>query len=175
MVGTLAILRIGGRAAVGPSSSLPVCTTCIDLFVKWTHARLAQSVERKALNLVVVGSSPTLGVRFLRLFTRSSPPHLLVQYMPHYACVQSTTHAIIRSFPRTHPLRAGLGCKQTRTPTFYHGWKAKRHAYSHTCTYGIHACMGGDLLSIQHCLAVCCSRGRKGVGHTPGSTALSVS
>ena len=26
------------------------------------HARLAQSVERKALNLVVVGSSPTVGV-----------------------------------------------------------------------------------------------------------------
>ena len=27
-----------------------------------TSARLAQSVERKALNLVVVGSSPTVGV-----------------------------------------------------------------------------------------------------------------
>ena len=27
-----------------------------------TQARLAQSVERKALNLVVVGSSPTVGV-----------------------------------------------------------------------------------------------------------------
>ena len=27
-------------------------------------ARLAQSVERKALNLVVVGSSPTVGVLF---------------------------------------------------------------------------------------------------------------
>ena len=27
-----------------------------------TAARLAQSVERKALNLVVVGSSPTVGV-----------------------------------------------------------------------------------------------------------------
>ena len=27
-----------------------------------THARLAQSAERKALNLVVVGSSPTVGV-----------------------------------------------------------------------------------------------------------------
>ena len=29
------------------------------------HARLAQLVERKALNLVVVGSSPTVGVYFL--------------------------------------------------------------------------------------------------------------
>ena len=28
-------------------------------------ARLAQSAERKALNLVVVGSSPTVGVLFL--------------------------------------------------------------------------------------------------------------
>ena len=28
----------------------------------FTTARLAQSVERKALNLVVVGSSPTVGV-----------------------------------------------------------------------------------------------------------------
>ena len=28
-------------------------------------ARLAQSVERKALNLVVVGSSPTVGVLFV--------------------------------------------------------------------------------------------------------------
>nr|GMC47553.1 hypothetical protein DD237_004001 [Ipomoea batatas] len=31
------------------------------------QARLAQSVERKALNLVVVGSSPTVGVCFLPL------------------------------------------------------------------------------------------------------------
>ena len=28
----------------------------------WPQARLAQSAERKALNLVVVGSSPTVGV-----------------------------------------------------------------------------------------------------------------
>ena len=28
------------------------------------QARLAQSVERKALNLVVVGSSPTVGANF---------------------------------------------------------------------------------------------------------------
>ena len=33
----------------------------------WAKARLAQSAERKALNLVVVGSSPTVGV------LRSSP------------------------------------------------------------------------------------------------------
>ena len=30
-----------------------------------TVARLAQLVERKALNLVVVGSSPTVGVAFV--------------------------------------------------------------------------------------------------------------
>ena len=34
-------------------------------------ARLAQSVERKALNLVVVGSSPTVGVLTLARFLRS--------------------------------------------------------------------------------------------------------
>ncbi len=32
-----------------------------DLRVRITQARLAQSAERKTLNLVVVGSSPTLG------------------------------------------------------------------------------------------------------------------
>jgi hypothetical protein len=31
---------------------------------RWSDARLAQSVERKALNLVVVGSSPTVGDLF---------------------------------------------------------------------------------------------------------------
>ncbi len=31
-------------------------------FLLLAEARLAQSVERKALNLVVVGSSPTVGV-----------------------------------------------------------------------------------------------------------------
>ena len=35
-------------------------------------ARLAQLVERKALNLVVVGSSPTVGVlEFLRFLSQS--------------------------------------------------------------------------------------------------------
>ena len=34
----------------------------LDLGAKSFTVRLAQSVERKALNLVVVGSSPTVGV-----------------------------------------------------------------------------------------------------------------
>ena len=34
------------------------------MFIRGYEARLAQSVERKTLNLVVVGSSPTVGVRF---------------------------------------------------------------------------------------------------------------
>ncbi len=42
----------------------------------WYVARLAQSVERKALNLVVVGSSPTVGGSFLAVFCASS--HLAV-------------------------------------------------------------------------------------------------
>ena len=37
------------------------------------QARLAQSAERKALNLVVVGSSPTVGVAF------PAPPNLRVR------------------------------------------------------------------------------------------------
>jgi hypothetical protein len=38
-------------------------------------ARLAQLVERKALNLVVVGSSPTVGVLFLKYFIISFLSH----------------------------------------------------------------------------------------------------
>ena len=37
-------------------------TTVQPLILQSTSARLAQSAERKALNLVVVGSSPTVGV-----------------------------------------------------------------------------------------------------------------
>ena len=36
-------------------------------------ARLAQSAERKALNLVVVGSSPTVGVFWKGMFPRRAP------------------------------------------------------------------------------------------------------
>ena len=39
-------------------------------FVCKSLARLAQSVERKALNLVVVGSSPTVGVDISAVFSR---------------------------------------------------------------------------------------------------------
>ena len=48
-----------------------VCCVLYRLFVMhfgvWCvrEARLAQSVERKTLNLVVVGSSPTVGDRFV--------------------------------------------------------------------------------------------------------------
>ena len=38
--------------------------SCVFFLIK---ARLAQSVERKALNLVVVGSSPTVGVSCYRV------------------------------------------------------------------------------------------------------------
>ena len=38
-------------------------------------ARLAQSVERKVLNLVVVGSSPTVGVLPIVGFAGASPTH----------------------------------------------------------------------------------------------------
>ena len=41
------------------------CAPCV-----WPQARLAQSAERKALNLVVVGSSPTVGVLVGRVLSR---------------------------------------------------------------------------------------------------------
>jgi hypothetical protein len=42
-----------------------VCGRCV-----LPQARLAQSAERKALNLVVVGSSPTVGVLVGRVLSR---------------------------------------------------------------------------------------------------------
>ena len=47
----------GAQQFVWHTSATPACASSADL-----KARLAQSVERKALNLVVVGSSPTVGV-----------------------------------------------------------------------------------------------------------------
>ena len=43
-----------------------------------SQARLAQSAERKALNLVVVGSSPTVGV-----FTGSGQKHVVLPDQAH--------------------------------------------------------------------------------------------
>ena len=43
-------------------------------------ARLAQSVERKALNLVVVGSSPTVGNRF-HIYTYPTTTHTLLSIL----------------------------------------------------------------------------------------------
>ena len=45
----------------------------------FTSACLAQSVERKALNLVVVGSSPTVGAVALCLSFLSTGIHDLIQ------------------------------------------------------------------------------------------------
>ena len=41
---------------------------CSDMNTDVRNARLAQSAERKTLNLVVVGSSPTLGALFDAIF-----------------------------------------------------------------------------------------------------------
>jgi hypothetical protein len=41
---------------------LNICSSLFAIaLVPFTHARLVQSIERKALNLVVVGPSPTVG------------------------------------------------------------------------------------------------------------------
>ena len=50
------VLRCGAVARCCLIMFHVVCAVSI-----WRHARLAQPVERKALNLVVVGSSPTVG------------------------------------------------------------------------------------------------------------------
>ena len=53
------VTRTRGRPCV---VLVGVCRLCVSVPAS-LRARLAQSVERKALNLVVVGSSPTLGVQ----------------------------------------------------------------------------------------------------------------
>ena len=58
MVGQILNVRVVIKA-IGKASSN---SNLVAAYV-W-KARLAQSVERKALNLVVVGSSPTVGVLF---------------------------------------------------------------------------------------------------------------
>ena len=47
--------------AVAASDSNVVCASCFLICTYVAGARLAQLVERKTLNLVVVGSSPTVG------------------------------------------------------------------------------------------------------------------
>ena len=47
----------------------------------WSEARLAQSAERKALNLVVVGSSPTVGVFWKPLFLFSELTAAIIMNM----------------------------------------------------------------------------------------------
>ena len=53
---------VPGEAASGCWAAATACAMNTHHTVLQTLARLAQSVERKALNLVVVGSSPTVGV-----------------------------------------------------------------------------------------------------------------
>ena len=61
------------RAEIPPQASSTHNRTGSALRLLLLCARLAQSVERQALNLMVVGSSPTVGV-FQRRSTRA--PHL---------------------------------------------------------------------------------------------------
>jgi hypothetical protein len=56
---------------------IPVAVVAIFLYFYYQNARLAQSVERKTLNLVVVGSSPTVGDHFFFPFFSLFFPFLL--------------------------------------------------------------------------------------------------
>ena len=64
-------------------------TKCVKGYATFTNgdhmARLAQSAERKALALVVVGSSPTVGVCFVHM--HSSFVSLQMILLPHHICL----------------------------------------------------------------------------------------
>ena len=75
----------------------PTCT-----FACCVQARLAQSAERKALNLVVVGSSPTVGVSLMRSGEHTSPRLTLMRLC---RCQSQRSHiAASVSAPREHIL-----------------------------------------------------------------------
>ena len=63
--GQLSVPALGVPAALGLCTPWHAAWTqhhVLNTFGQSSQARLAQSAERKALNLVVVGSSPTVGV-----------------------------------------------------------------------------------------------------------------
>ena len=71
----MAVRKKCGRGGIEPLYVFRRARQQIENLVK---ARLAQSVERKALNLVVVGSSPTVGVfSFVLLWAEQGPQYLL--------------------------------------------------------------------------------------------------
>ena len=74
------------------------------------EARLAQSVERKALNLVVVGSSPTVGASFslvATLFACGPPNRFCLHHVtnvtsltaPNFPDLSFTAHPAIPTHP----------------------------------------------------------------------------
>ena len=54
----------GNRARVTSMATMYITLLNVHVFKVTASARLAQSAERKALNIVVVGSSPTVGELF---------------------------------------------------------------------------------------------------------------
>ena len=66
-------------------------------------AGVAQSVERKALNLVVVGSSPTLGAIHVLFCLRNSLPALALQALPCFVLLLPSMHPPASSWPPGSP------------------------------------------------------------------------
>ena len=74
---------------VKTSMTEKLLATCLELVFRpvapqVTKARLAQLVERKALNLVVVGSSPTVGVFCLGKIINVRNPSFAFSFIQHF-------------------------------------------------------------------------------------------
>ena len=133
VIQSLHILAVCGRMH-GSFYVISVHAECLP------SARLAQSVERKALNLVVVGSSPTVGVTWCwcaGVVAENGGTHrvvsMLVMYGCMYLCLSACMHACMHAciLVRRH------ACRHVCMRVCMH---ACMHAYLHGCMYvGMHA------------------------------------
>ena len=82
----------------------PIRKPLSPLWIFRCNARLAQSVERKALNLVVVGSSPTVGV----FFASSQPPNRSAQQL------HCDASAVLRPIHHKHEAKSAVTRDRTR-------------------------------------------------------------
>ena len=92
-----------------------VCRRCMVWCrcVSVQEARLAQSVERKALNLVVVGSSPTVGAS---LFLYATPDTLFCHQIPSF--VNETHPSVTHTHPSPNPFQpCSTGLSTILTPS----------------------------------------------------------
>ena len=72
-----------------------------------TIARLAQSVERKTFNLVVVGSSPTAGTRVVTLSNSGEKVSLVSPQWRNWIAHQTSNLGVVGSSPTWGILQGG--------------------------------------------------------------------